>query len=151
LFAIRRALPCPRSPGCAFCIANRKRTRNFVGHRYYVSPSRARSWVEYIMKRDTPVKSSKKGDVQCPDQEFGGPYPSVSNYLCDAWWDDGKPREPSSLSIKMDETYVHVGLMDHAQRRSVYCTAPSLVQALTMLEDLLASGKVSWRTWKGGK
>lgn len=103
------------------------------------------------MKRETPVKPPKKGEVVCADSEFSGRYPNVTSYLCDAWWDDGKPREPSGLSIKMDESYVHCGLMDYDRERSVYCTAPSLSEALEMLEGLLASGSVSWRVWKGKK
>jgi len=153
-----RSPPCPRSildtdPNlvCIYCYSNRRARGNYQGHRYYHAPRVLRKYVEHIMQREKPVPPPKKGHVSCPDESFMSQFPSVSAYLCDVWWDDGKPREPSSLSIKMDGTYVHIGLMDHAMSRSLYCTAPSLQDALLMLEEVLKGGQASWRAWKGPK
>jgi hypothetical protein len=103
------------------------------------------------MKRPlAPVKSAK-GKPVCPDLKFAGLYPTLTGYLLDGWWDDGKARECSSLSVKMDSSSVSISLCDHALQCSAYTTAGSFLEAMSLLEAALLNESVQWRPWKRGK
>jgi len=100
------------------------------------------------MKRPDNAKPPKKGDWGCPDAQFRESYPNIAQYLCDGFYDDGKPRERSSLKVSMDSDYVSIALNDPAEKRGLYTTAPSLTDALGMMEGILQSGKAEFRKWK---
>lgn len=103
------------------------------------------------MKKPAEAGKSQKGKVVCVDTEFGEKYPTITIYLCDGFWDDGKPREPSSISVRMDSAAVHLSISDHALQCSAYTAAPDLEAALCLLEAALKSDLAVWRPWKLGK
>jgi len=148
--------PCPRirDPGawCIFCYANKRAKGGYKNHRYYVSaPTKRIAYSENPMKRPAlPGKSNREKWV-CPDKEFQKLYPTITQYLCDGFWEDGKPREPSSLSVRMDGAETHVSLSDHALQCSFYTAAGTLTEGLSLMEEALAAGRGTWRPWKTGK
>lgn len=103
------------------------------------------------MKRPAEAGKGQKGKIQGTDTQFIKNYPTISQYLLDGFWDDGKAREPSSLSIRMDGASVHISLSDHALQVSAYTAGPTLEDTLALLEAALAGGQVAWRPWKTGK
>jgi len=103
------------------------------------------------MKRPVAVKVVKGAKPPCPDPVFGGKYPTISLYMTDGQWEDGKTRELSTLAINFSSGTVNVGLSDHALQCSAYSTGETIEGCLTLLEESLASERPVWRPWKAGK
>lgn len=103
------------------------------------------------MKRPEQTPTPKGKNVACPDKAFREKYPTIAQYLCDEFWDDGKSRKPSTMSVNMTGGSVSISIADHEYEQSCYTTAATLQDALETLEDALGGGKVSWRKWKKGK
>jgi len=101
------------------------------------------------MKRPKSSPPPAKGKWMCPDASFSQRYPSLAQYLCDAMWEDGQPRQLSSLSVKMDSSSVSLSLSDHETSSSAYTTATSLQEALELMEAGITAGTVVFRPWKG--
>ncbi len=138
-------------PGCPACYANRKGRSNFKGHRGY-RPVYHRSFYyggSQWMKRPKAVTASK-GKWTCGDLSFATKYPSLAAMLCDCWWDDGSPRQCSSLSVRMDATSCFVSLSDHAHQQSAFTQAASLEEALLLLEEAVTNSTIQFRPWKTG-
>lgn len=100
------------------------------------------------MKREAADNQRKAGKWKYPGGSLIGDYPTIVEYMTDAFWDDGKPREPSSLTINIGGDQVRISLNDKPQKRSVNTTAASLEAALQALEHVLAAGSPPWRYWK---
>ena len=144
-----RGIPPPQATFCPYCYANRKGVASYPGHRYYSgSPKPLPIYHEYIMKRVTPTAPSKKGAWSCPDPTFLKTFPTIAEYCCDDRWDDGKPRTVCTLRVGFDSSYVQLALNDSEGKQGLYTSAPSLQEALTLMEEILASGKAQWRRWK---
>lgn len=103
------------------------------------------------MKRPQESTATAKGKWVCPDKDWGKRYPTVAEFMCDGFWEDGKPREVSSLTIRFDVNSVSVSLSDHAMQRSCFTTADSLEAGLGLLDEALRSGRNIWRPWKASK
>jgi hypothetical protein len=101
------------------------------------------------MKRPEATKPVK-GTWKCGDSAFAKRYPTLARMLCDAFWDDGKSRECSSFSVRMDQTSVFVSISDHAMQASLFTTAATLEEGLALAEQAIASDTGQWRPWKGG-
>lgn len=87
-----------------------------------------------------------------PDAWIRDSFPTISAFLVDEWWDDGKPRSPSTLTVSVGPGGVQVALNDRDGQQSVYTTSSSLEKAMELLEEVLSGGAVPWRRWmKGGK
>lgn len=146
--------PCPRgrSPPfsfCWYCYENRKGRAAHPGHRYYPG-SKIIPYVSWssIMKRPSSQVAPKKGSWSCPDAPFFEKFPTLASGMCDAWWDDGKPREVWSLTVRFEAEAVHLCVNDKEASMGLYTTGESLEGALELLESCLANGSASWRRWK---
>jgi len=102
------------------------------------------------MKRDAVVSGKASRQWACPDPEFGKLYPALAAQFCDCYWDDGKPRDPCSLSIRFSDR-VFLSIVDAENSRSAFTTADNLQEGLAALEALFAAGTPPWRRWKGKK
>lgn len=100
------------------------------------------------MKRHAPPPKGKQGSWSCPDPDFGKRFPTIAAFLCDCWWDDGKPRDVGSLSVRMSDDNLTISLVDPENKASCFTTAETLTEAFTLLEAALASGRAVWRRWK---
>jgi len=103
------------------------------------------------MKRPTESLPLTKGKWTPCDASFFKLYPTISAYLCDGFWEDGKSRECASLSIRMDQANVNISLSDHATQRSCFTTGRTLTECFALIEEALRDGQVVWRPWKKGK
>jgi hypothetical protein len=99
------------------------------------------------MKDDQIENQKKKGKWEMPTDPFLGPYPTIAQHLTDVFWDDGRPRVPSTLKVKWWGIKVDVSLNDDGKRRSCTTTADTLEEALGLLEAYLAEGGAPWRSW----
>jgi len=100
------------------------------------------------VKRPSQVAAPKKGEWVCPDPEWKKDYPVLSQGMCDGFWDDGKPREVWSLTVRFEPGAVHLCLNDKGASMGLYTTGESVVDALALLESCLAEGTASWRRWR---
>lgn len=75
-------------------------------------------------------------------------YPTVFQYLTDAVWDDGSPRETSTLMLLVEDGWLKACLNDRAMGRSLWVTGDALADVLAALELHLASGSGDWRVKK---
>lgn len=84
-------------------------------------------------------------------------YPLLWTYLTDDTWDDGKPRERSTLMLICEGGVLKVWLNDKALRRSVWVTGESPEDAMGALEQGLRDECLPWRPaaqqghWRGKK
>jgi len=101
------------------------------------------------MQRPSDGAPQKKGEWHCPDADWLSTYPVLSQGMSDRWWDDGKPREAWTVTIRFGIDDVHLSVTDHGLQRSLFTTAESVIEGLSQLEAVLSGGASSWRRWKG--
>jgi len=103
------------------------------------------------MKKPSVDQEKVVGVYGHADEGFVKKFPQINTYMTDAKWDDGTPREPSTLTWSVTSAGWQVALNDKAVRRSYYCTAPTQAEAMKLLEKALADGVDAWRPWNVGK
>lgn len=99
------------------------------------------------MKREQIEKQTKAGKFIHPKTGELASFPTMAEYLLDCFWDDGKPRECCTLSIKFLGDNVQLSMNDKELRRSITTTAESLQDAMDAMERCLAAGRAPWRPW----
>lgn len=100
------------------------------------------------MKRPDSSQVPKKGTWACADPEFVKKYPSLAEGMCDPWWEDGKPRDTWTLTIRIDRESVNLCLNDKQSGQGAYTTGGTLSEALELLNGALKAGTLAWRRWK---
>lgn len=105
-----------------------------------------------MIRKKNAVEDAAGGQGM-PDATFMKDYPSIAAYLSDPVWDDGTPRELSTLSISVDDGQIRLALNDKDGRQSAYTNALSVKDAFKALEQALAKDLITWRAWdrKKGK
>jgi hypothetical protein len=99
------------------------------------------------MKRYQAATQKAAGKwVPCGD-EFVAKAPMLNAMLTDAYWDDGKPREVCSLTIRLGAGEAKLSLNDQENEQSFTTTAHSVREAVEAMETALREGKGSWRSW----
>lgn len=99
------------------------------------------------MKRRQTEKQTVKGKWEMPTEPFLADHPNIARECTDAFWDDGKPREVCTISIRFGHGEVHLSLNDKECSQSTSTMAKSLGEAMALLEEALADGKNVWRKW----
>lgn len=99
------------------------------------------------MKRAQTETQKAKGKWIPSTDRFLKDRPTVDSYLTDAWWDDGKPREVCSLTIRVGNGNAMVSLNDADNEQSITTNGEDVNDALDRLEAYLATGTPSWRSW----
>lgn len=97
------------------------------------------------MKRREPPKPGKKGEIAYPDPAFAKDYPTLSLGMCDAAWDDGKPRDVWTFSVRMKDRGVLITVTDKNYNECLYTEGEDLLSALALVEEALSQGTASWR------
>lgn len=103
-----------------------------------------------MQKPDKSQDAAAKAMGQA-DEAFAKRYPIITTYLVDTQWDDGSAREASALAFTVKDGCWQVALNDKALKRSFYTVAPTMTEALKLLEKALSEGLDAWRAWKRGK
>jgi len=99
------------------------------------------------MKRINQEKQAKAGKWVQTDDGFVKDRPQLDAYMTDGFWDDGKPRDVCSLTIRLSKAGAMVSLNDPENEQSITTNAQSVEAALEALEAYLATGNPSWRAW----
>lgn len=97
------------------------------------------------MERRQPPKPGAKGEVAYPDKKFAKEYPTLARGMCDGLWNDGKPREVWTISIRMKEQGVLITTTDKNYGECLYTEGEDVDSALALVEEALAQGTASWR------
>lgn len=87
---------------------------------------------------------------------FTTTFPTLAEYLSVTAWDDGSPRETSTLLVFVEEGVWKGCIHDRAAGRSAWLSGAAPVALLGRLEDALRDETVEWRRRKpdaggGGK
>jgi hypothetical protein len=119
------------------------------GHRYdALTKCRVIPFREFFMKRPEAQKLQPKGQWLCCDKSFQENYPTLTQGMCDVWWDDGKPREPWTLTLRFDSAGVSLCVNDKGLAMGLYTNGENVDDALALLESALKEGTAQWRRWK---
>lgn len=108
-------------------------------------------WEVIPLKRPTESQSQSASATGCPDAKFAAAYPTLTAYLVDATWEDGKPRELSAMSFTLKDGLFQLALNDKALKQSLYTAGPTMTDCLKMAEKAILDGSGQWRSWKKGK
>lgn len=136
------------SDWCGECYSNCRGRSNYKGHASY---RRCRGltgpapWEKPVKKPVvTPAGAPVEG-VPVAGSVMG-PYPDVWAMLTDDRWDDGSPRERSTILILVDGGTVKLWLNDRAMGRAAWVSGETVEGALEALNGALYDGTVAWRS-----
>lgn len=96
-------------------------------------------------KKATPGKYKRE---RHPDAAWETRWPNICEYMTTLSYDDGSVREPSSISVKIQEGLVLAVMNDPSVTRSIYRSGPTLEEAINAIEEALHSNRADWRVWK---
>lgn len=99
------------------------------------------------MKRVNQESQKQKGKWTPSKDLFVKGRPTIDAFLTDAWWDDGKPRDVCSLTIRLGSASAMVSLNDSENEQSITTNGETVEDALDRLEAYIAPGNASWRAW----
>jgi len=71
--------------------------------------------------------------------------PNVWEYLSSESWDDGSPRQTSTLLIFVEEGLCKVCINDRALQRKAWMTGKTPDAAFVALDAALGAGNIEWR------
>lgn len=150
--------PCPNrgrtrrnAEWCPWCYVNIRGRERFKGHiGYHAVRQGYVPWESIIMKRpDSAGHAASTESTPCQCSTLAK-FTSVCEYLTTAKWDDGSPREPSKLSVSVQDGCVLIALNDVDLKQSCYTSSTSLQDGLKLLDKALKDSSVTWRPWKAG-
>lgn len=97
-----------------------------------------------------PAGNSGAGQLPSfDDPDFEQRYPAICEYVSTAQWEDGTPRETSTLLLFVEDGLWKCCLNDRAVGRSGWRAADTLQGVLDALEAVLREDCVEWRVAKG--
>jgi len=99
------------------------------------------------VKRPEPAKPKLIVVGSFPEKSWEGKHSEIMAFLTDVAYDDGTPRELSTISLFVEDGMFKAALNDKDMRRSLYVTAESMLGALGALEATLLRGGGDWRPW----
>lgn len=132
---------------CVLCWENRKGRTNYRGHWGYRAPRRPYRhppWEIAKMKRPNSAEGATSEVLQLG--EVSSWFPKIVEHLTESVWDDGSPRELSTLMIFADGARWKLCLNDRDQGRVAFMTGGDPEEALTRLEDGLKTDSLDWRS-----
>lgn len=98
------------------------------------------------IKRNSVV-ATPGGPLARPDDKDLARYPVILEWMTETSFEDGTPREVSTLAVSIKDGRVQLALNDKEERRSVYTSARTLSEALRALDKALGEGTCEWRLW----
>lgn len=132
---------------CVLCWQNRRGRTNYRGHWGYRAPRRAYQhplWEIAKMKKPHAGEGATSEVLQLG--EVSSLFPRIVEHLTESLWDDGSQRELSTLMIFADGARWKLCLNDRDQGRVAFMTGGDPEEALTRLEEGLATDSLDWRS-----
>jgi hypothetical protein len=102
------------------------------------------------MKRPSKPDPTSSPAASFPDEDWCTLFPTVVEYLADGAFEDGEPRQLSTLGVKFQDGLILVTLSDHELSRGLYRTGATFLDALGAIEGCLVKSTADWRAWKKG-
>lgn len=135
---------------CGECYSNCRGRTNIKGHRAY-RPVPLPFGAMSTMPISKPSGSSAAAGSVAPPvpSEWWSAFPTVWEWLTVTRFDDGSPRQSSTITICYDQGTLKACLNDRAGRRSLWGSGTQLGDILASLEAHLASNDPSgWRSYQ---
>lgn len=131
-----------------------------VDVREWVRTDRVRHWIEpgeteaaryfkeieEMKRKQREVTKPGKWAVPQGEPLFAG-LTELLREMTDAFWDDGKPRETSTISIRLGVDSCQVSLNNKEEMHSITTNATTVQEALQGIETALNATNPPWRTW----
>jgi len=99
------------------------------------------------MKRFNQEKQKGVGKWVPTADDFVKARPMIDSLLTDGFWDDGKPRDVCTLTIRLGKGGAGISLNDPEGEQSITTNGRTIDETLDALEAYLATGIVTWRQW----
>lgn len=137
---------------CPQCYSNRKGRSNYPGHRWFrAPPQRRKGLLRMALSRPSEPVSAGSSIQPLNDPEFKRRFPTLLEYLTQTTWDDGSPRQTSTLLIFVDDGVLKACLNDRACERALWVASGTLSGAIAELDESLADPHAPWRASRPGK
>jgi len=145
-------MPCPRGLWCGECYANCRGRAAHKGHRHYRASALPKGpmMARFANRRTAQPEESVKFDVSL-DTDFFSSFPALGEYLTLTHWEDGTPRQRSTLTIFAEDDCWKCCLNDRDGSRSLFASASTFEGLLRTLERVLESDEVPWRDYAKAK
>lgn len=134
------SLPCP------LCYANQRGREAHPGHRWYsAAGGRGREdyAVKYVSRPSKGAPASQLGAVV--DTQLQARCPALWEYLTCDRWEDGKPRQVSTLLVFCEDGVWKACLNDRAAARSLWVVLDVPSGAWDAVERTLTGERPDWR------
>lgn len=98
-------------------------------------------------------QTTAKGSPAVDDMQFASQFPVCYMFMALTVDDDGKPRQPATITIVCEQGMVKVGINERNLGLSLWTASATLGGAFGALEEALTERPVRWRKvdWKGRK
>jgi len=97
------------------------------------------------MKRRNQESQKKAGKWSPSGDPFLDRFPNIDKELTDAFWEDGKPRDVCSLTLRAGKGTASVYINDPEQGAGINTNGTSIEDALTRLDAYLGTENPTWR------
>lgn len=139
---------CRHLPGCRCyeCESPYNRGRGGKGRRISDTDNQPRLRMEEaIVKRPEANRILGSKDIPFQDEDFYARYPTLWEYLTAFKWDDGKPRQTSTLLIFVDSGVLKICINDRDNNRSAFVSKGTVEETLMAMESALLEESIEWR------
>jgi len=140
-----RCYACVTRGGC-----KRHRRREATPARVPPSPGSSSSafWAQYgddLMAMSRTKAAGEAVTLLWVDEQCGGLYPALYEFLRETQWDDGKPRKTGTFLVTVDQGSLKMVLHDRDGRRCAWMTAETMADLLRRADESLSSQSTEWR------
>jgi len=97
------------------------------------------------MKRRSIEAQKRAGKWEPSGDELMKNFPNIDKELTDCFWDDGKPRQPCTLSLRPGKAGASVYLNDPELNAGINTAGDNLLDAMAKLEAYLAGGNPNFK------
>jgi len=107
-------------------------------------------------ERDEDMRPEASGswenkEVAADDPEFAAALPLLWEHVSCLRWEDGKPRQTSTMTLFVEAGRCKLCLHDREMDRTAWVSAETLRGAAEILERQLRTGAVEWRGNRKGR
>nr|CDL66643.1 unnamed protein product [uncultured bacterium] len=99
------------------------------------------------MKRPEQVPKGGLRREEFGEKSWERKHPALMEFLLDETYDDGSPRQTSTISLFVEDGTFKAALNDRDLRRSLYVAAATVLGTLDAIEAALGNGTATWRSW----
>lgn len=138
--------------GCGFCYANGRGRSAYKGHRRYVAPTLAKGplMTRFLQRKSAQPDQAAKPE-EPPDSSFLEAYPALWEYLTVGKWEDGTPRQRSTITFFYEDGLWKACLNDRDGSRSLFVSCPIWNDVLRALERASTDPAAPWRGYANAK